>query len=103
MQRRGHMRNGMAPENSFGKSGKAEFVDGGNEVQLQSEPRPWQYDCPWGRLRTESATGFHCFRGTEINNDFVSNLHCEHIFNSELSYQLQTSWLHANISAYYST
>jgi hypothetical protein len=38
----------------------------------------------------------------EINNDFVSNLHCEHIFNSELSYQLQTSWLHANISAYYS-
>ena len=42
------------------------------------------------------------FISPEINNDFVRNLKNERVFSSEIGYQFQTSWLHANINAYYS-
>lgn len=36
------------------------------------------------------------------NNDFVKNLSTEKILSTEVGYQFQTSWLHANIQGYYS-
>ena len=42
------------------------------------------------------------FASPEINNDFVTNLKNERIFSTEIGYQFQTSWLHANFNAYYS-
>ena len=36
-----------------------------------------------------------------MSNDFVDNLRNERIFSSEISYQYQNTWLHANLSAYY--
>jgi hypothetical protein len=41
------------------------------------------------------------FVSPEMNNDFVTNLHNERIFSSELGYQFQNSRLHVNLSAYY--
>ena len=42
------------------------------------------------------------FVSPEIQNDFVRDLHDEHIFSSEFAYQYQNSWMHANLNAYYS-
>lgn len=102
MQRDGKMRNGMAKDNSFGKSKTAEFVDGGfkfgSNLSLGRGNTlilglGYEHRAPQART---------AFVSPEINNDFVKNLKNEHVFSAELGYQLQTSWLHANISAYYS-
>jgi outer membrane receptor protein involved in Fe transport len=37
-----------------------------------------------------------------VNNDFVKDLKQEKIFSAEVGYRLQTSWLKANLNAYYS-
>jgi outer membrane receptor protein involved in Fe transport len=42
------------------------------------------------------------FISPEINNDFVTNLKNERVFSSEIGYQYQNSWIHANVGAYYS-
>lgn len=41
------------------------------------------------------------FLAPEINNDFVNNLKNEKNLSAEIGYQLDCSWLHANINAYY--
>ena len=101
MQRDGKMRNGMAPNNSYGKSGTAHFgelggklgmsinLGGGSTISLGAG---YEWRAPLART---------AFVSPEINNDFVSNLKNERVFSSEIGYQLQTQWLHANINAYY--
>lgn len=102
IQRDGKMRNGMAANNSYGKSKTADFVDGGfkfgsninlgrgNTVTLGLG---YEHRAPQAKA---------AFASPEVNNDFVTNLKNERIFSAEVGYQLQTSWLHANINAYYS-
>ncbi|MBQ7422246.1 MAG: TonB-dependent receptor, partial [Prevotella sp.] len=101
MQRQGHMRNGMFADNSFGKSGTAEFISGGAKFNA---------NMPFGQGGTILfGIGYEhrapqitaAFVSPEMNNDFVSNLKNERVFSSELGYQYQNSWLHANLNAYY--
>ncbi len=101
MQRDGKMRNGLFADNSYGKSKTAKFVEGGIKASG---------DFNLGRGNTLTlGMGFEsrapeattAFVAPEMNNDFVSSLHNERIFSSEVGYQLRNSWLHANISGYY--
>ena len=102
MQRDGKMRNGLAANNSYGKSGIAHFLDGG--VKLGTS-----WNLGRGNTLTVGA-GYEwrapqartAFASPEINNDYVTNLKNEKVFSSEIGYQFQNSWLHANINAYYS-
>ena len=102
MQRDGKMRNGLAANNSYGKSKTAQFLDGG--VKLGTS-----WNLGRGNTLTVGA-GYElrapqartAFASPEINNDFVTNLKNEKVFSTEIGYQLQTYWLHANINAYYS-
>lgn len=102
MQRDGKMRNGLAANNSYGKSGTAEFLDGGFKASANlnlghgntlSLGAGYEYRAPQART---------AFAAPEINNDFVLNLKNERVFSSDLGYQLQTSRIHFNINAYYS-
>lgn len=102
MQRDGKMRNGMAKNNSYGKSKTADFVDGGAKFgaslnlgrgNTMTMGLGYEHRAPLART---------AFAAPEINNDFVRNLKNERVFSAEMGYQLQTSWLHANINAYYS-
>ena len=102
MQRDGRMRNGMAANNSYGKSKTAQFLDGGFKLGTS-------FNLGRGNTLTFGAGYEHrapqarnAFASPEINNDFVLNLKNERVFSTEIGYQLQTSWLHANINAYYS-
>lgn len=101
MQRKGHMRNGLFADNSFGKSKTAEFLTGGGKFSANTK---------FGRGGTLMiGLGYEqrapqittAFVSPEMNNDFVNGLKNERIFTSELSYQYQNPWLHANLTGYY--
>lgn len=102
MNRRGYMRNGMAPNNSQGKSGTANFLDGGVKGSLNVDMgRGHAFSIGAGyELRAPMANT--AFISPEISNDFVTNLKNERIFSSEFSYQYRNAWLSANVSGYYS-
>lgn len=102
MQRDGKMRNGLAKDNSYGKNHTAQFIDGGLKFGANINlgrgntftlGLGYEHKAPQAKV---------AFVSPEINNDFVKNLKNERVFSSEIGYQLQTSWLHANINAYYS-
>ena len=101
MQRDGKMRNGMFANYSYGKSETAKFVSGGGKFNASLN---------LGRGNTLMAgIGYEhrapqittAFVSPEMNNDFVTNLHNERVFSSEVGYQFQNSRLHVNLSAYY--
>ena len=102
MQREGLMRNGLAPENSYGKSGTARFLDGGvkvgNHINLghgHAVMLGVGYELKTPAPRT-------AFQAAQVNNDFVRGLKNERIFSAEAGYQLSNSLLKLNVNAYYS-
>ena len=101
MQRKGHMRNGMFADFSFGKSEAADFVSGG--VKASASTKFGQGGTLMVGLGYEHRAPqiLTAFVSPEMSNDFVDNLRNERIFSSEISYQYQNTWLHANLSAYY--
>ena len=102
MQRDGKMRNGLAKDNSYGKSGTARFLDGGGKAGITfnfGKGNILQLGAGY-ELRTPTAST--AFASPEINNDFVDNLKNEKVFSADMSYQLNLSWLNASVNAYYS-
>ena len=102
MQRDGKMRNGMAADYSYGKSNTAHFLDGGGKFGLS-------YNLGYGHTVTLGAAyEWHApqaqaaFVSPEINNDFVVDLKNEKVWSAEVGYQMQSKWLKANITGYYS-
>ncbi len=102
MQRDGKMRNGLAPENSFGKSGTAKFLDGGAKVGAHVNMGHGSAMLIGMGYELKTPAARTAFQAAQVNNDFVKDLKQEKIFSAELGYRLQTSWLHANINAFYS-
>lgn len=101
MQRDGKMRNGLAPNNSYGKSGTAHFLDGGGKAGMNISLGRGNTLSLGAGYEWKAPTANVAFSSPQINNDFVKDLSTEKIFSSEMGYQLQSSWLHANIQAYY--
>lgn len=102
MQRDGKMRNGLAKDNSYGKSGRADFVDGGLKFGSSLNMGRgntltfgigYEYRAPQAR---------NAFQAPEVNNNFVNNLKNERVFSTELGYQYENAWLHLNLNGYYS-
>ncbi len=102
MQRDGKMRNGLAPDNSYGKSGKAKFLDGGGKIGVHLNIGKGHTIALGGGYEWMAPTARTAFAAPQVNNDFVKNLKLERVMSAEFGYQLQTSWMHANLNAYYS-
>ena len=102
LQREGKMRNGLAPNNSYGKGKTAYFLDGGAKAGTSINLGHGNTVALGAGYEWKAPTANVAFASPQINNDFVNNLSTEKIFSAELGYQLQTSWLHANIQGYYS-
>ena len=101
MQRDGKMRNGLAPNNSFGKSGTAKFLDGGIKMGAHTNLGKGNTLVLGLGYEAKAPAARNSFIAAQINNDFVKDLKNEKVFSTELSYQLQTSWLNASLNAYY--
>ena len=102
MQREGRMRNGLAANNSYGKGHHAQFLDGGVKLgsnitlgggHVVSLGAAYEYRAPEARS---------AFMAPEVNNDFVAGLKNERVFNGEIGYMYENSWLHLNLNGYYS-
>lgn len=102
MQRDGKMRNGLAADNSYGKSKTAKFLDGGGKASITYSPGRGHTIAIGGGYETRAPQASTAFASPEINNDFVRDLKNEKILSGEVSYQYVGRWLHANISGYYS-
>ena len=102
MQRDGKMRNGLAKDNSYGKSGTARFLDGGGKVGLSFNLGMGNIIQLGAGYELRTPTAYTAFASPEINNDFVANLKNEKVLSAELGYSLNTSWVRANVNAYYS-
>ena len=102
MQRDGKMRNGLAKENSYGKSGTARFLDGGGKIGLSFNLGMGNIIQLGAGYELRTPTAYTAFASPEINNDFVANLKNEKVLSAELGYSLNTSWVRANVNAYYS-
>lgn len=102
MQRDGKMRNGMAVDNSYGKSGTAKFLDGGVKGNATWNVGNGQIFSLGAGYEWKAPTASTAFASPEINNDFVANLKNERIFSADFGYAFQTSWMRMNINAYYS-
>lgn len=101
MQRQGYMRNGIFPENSYGKSGHAKFLDGGGKASITWDAGLGNIVSVGAGYEWRAPTARTAFASPEMNNDFVLNLKNQQVFSSELGYQYQNAWVHANINAYY--
>lgn len=100
MQRDGKMRNGLAPNNSYGKSGTAKFLSGG--AKIGTVQKDGDYILSVGAsFEKRAPLASTAFVSPEINNDFVRNLKNEDVFNIEVSQALDLSWVKANVSLYY--
>ena len=102
MSRDGNMQNGMAPENSYGESPTAFFLDGGGKAGIH-------YNVGQGNVVT-LGVGYEwkapqvrtAFISPQVCNDFVADLKNEKVLSAELSYQIQLPWMKANFTGYYS-
>ena len=102
MQREGKMRNGLAKDNSFGKSGTAKFLDGGGKIGASFNLGKGHMITAGAGYELKAPTPRTSFASPQVNNDFVNNLKNEKVMSAELGYSLSTSWLKANVSGYYS-
>ena len=102
MQRDGKMRNGLAKDNSYGKSGTARFLDGGGKIGLSFNLGMGNIIQLGAGYELRTPTAYTAFASPEINNYFVANLKNEKVLSAELGYSLNTSWVRANVNAYYS-
>jgi hypothetical protein len=102
MYRDGKMENGMAVGNSWGESPSSFFLDGGGKAGIHynlgmSNVITLGVGYEWRAPQASTA-----FVSPEINNDFVLDLKNEKVFSAEVGYQVQTPWMKANITGYYS-
>ena len=100
MQRDGKMRNGMFLDNSYGKSKTAHFLEGGGKMgAVVTLGRGHVISGGFG-MEVRAPQAQAAFVSPEMNNDFVVDLKNEKDFSAEIGYQMQNSWLKANIMAY---
>ncbi|MDE5783202.1 MAG: TonB-dependent receptor [Prevotella sp.] len=100
MQRDGKMRNGMFLENSYGKSKTAHFLEGGGKVGAVVNLGHGHTINGGLGVDVRAPQAQAAFVSPEMNNDFVVDLKNEKNYSAEIGYQMQNSWLKANIMAY---
>ena len=101
MQRDGKMRNGMAPDNSYGKSKTAKFLDGGIKSGMNITLGHGHAAMLGVAYEWKTPTPRTAFAAAQINNDFVKDLKQEKIASAEIGYQWQGSRVKLNINGYY--
>ena len=101
IERDGLMRNGRAPENSYGKSGSAGFLGGGGKIsamyRLMANHR---ISLSFG-YNKQAPLARNSFVAPRMQNNFVNNLSLEDITGAELSYLFRFGNLSGKISGYY--
>ena len=102
MQRDGKMRNGLAPDNSYGKGKTAKFLDGGGKAGAVVNLGHGHALHVGAGYEWKAPNARTAFSAPQINNDFALNLKNEKLFSVDAGYQLKNSRIKANLSGYFS-
>ena len=100
MQRDGKMKNGMFLNNSYGKSKTAHFLEGGGKMGAAVSLGHGHVLTGGFSVDVRAPQAQAAFVSPEMNNDFIVDLKNEKNYSAEIGYQMQNSWLKANIMAY---
>ncbi len=101
MQREGQMRNGLAANNSLGKSGTAYFLDGGVQAAASLNLGSGHALSIGLSAEERAPQASTAFAAPEINNDFVLGLVNEKVVGTQLSYQYRSSRVDLNLNGYF--
>ena len=101
IERDGLMRNGRAPENSYGKSGKARFLGGGGKFTLTYTPVANHRLSLSGSANAQAPQARNSFVAPRMQNNFVDNLTLENIYAAELSYTFRFGNFSGKLSGYF--
>ncbi|MBR4552203.1 MAG: TonB-dependent receptor [Bacteroidaceae bacterium] len=101
IEREGLMRNGRAPENSYGRSGTANFLGGGGKVHLAYRITPNHIFTLGGSYTARAPLARNAFVAPRIQNNFVNNLTTEDILSAELAYQFNIGPVSGKLTGYY--
>ena len=106
MWREGKMKNGLFADNSYGKSGTARFLDGGVKAGTNLNLGKGNVIGLGIGYMTYAPTAYSSYGGSafqaaEMNNNYIDGLKVEHMLSAEVGYAFTTSWMRANLTAYY--
>lgn len=101
MEREGLMRNGRAADNSYGKSGAAYFLGGGNQLTLTYRPVANHILTLSGGIENRAPQARNSFVAPRLHNNFVDNLTVETLLSGELSYKFRLGNFSGKLSGYY--
>lgn len=101
IEREGLMRNGRASENSYGKSGTANFFGGGVKTHIAYRITPNHIFTLAGSYTASAPLARNSFVAPRIQNNFVNNLTTEDILSGELAYQFNIGAVSGKLTGYY--
>ena len=101
MFREGKMQNGFDPNNSYGRSRKAYFGDGGGKTGATVNLGKGHAIDLGAGYEWKAPTANSAFLSPEVNNNYVTGLKCENILSAQLSYAYSGSKINANLTTYY--
>ena len=98
MWRDGKMRNGLFADNSYGKSRKARFLDGGFKMGTNLNLGKGNVVGFGVGFMTYAPTAYSTYGGSafqaaEMNNNFIDGLKVEHMVSAEIGYALTLPWM----------
>lgn len=102
MWRDGKMQNGICKDFSYGKSGKAGFLDGGVKMGTNVNLGRGQAITVGVGYEQRAPQANVAFVSPEMNNNFVANLRNEEAFTCEFGYAVNNKWLQMNLTGYFS-
>lgn len=101
MERDGKMRNGRAPENSYGRSGKAHFLTGGGRLGLNFRAAAGHNISLGMGLENVAPLARNSFVAAQMQNNFIDNLTNEKIFSAEAAYAFRFGHLTGKLKGFY--
>ena len=102
VQRDGKFRNGVYPENSFGKSEKKEFINGSVKSNLEYKITGRHILRFSGAYISRPPTIRNSFSNSRENNNFVQGIDVENIYSSEATYFMNLEPIKLKLTGYYS-
>lgn len=101
IEREGLMENGRYANNSYGKSGVAKFLGGGERFSLAYTPTNNHRIALSMGYTAQSPLARNAFVAPRAQNNFVNQLTNEEIVNADVSYSFRVGRLNGKVSAYY--
>ena len=101
MQREGHQKRGLFPDNSYGLSDRVKFNDLGVKAGATYELNGHHYLQTNVAYLEQAPTFQNLFISPRTRDSYIEDLKSEKIFSAEASYLVRLPWLRGRVTAFY--